>query len=43
MEEINKEQVKHDLEKWAKNLREAMQKINEVYDEFNAVYVEVSK
>ena len=42
-EEINKEQIKKDIEEWAKLMREANEKLIVVYDSLNEIYKEVSK
>lgn len=43
MEEINKDQIKKDIEEWAKLMREANEKLIVVYNGLNEVYKEVSK
>ena len=43
MEELNKEQVKHDLENWSKKMREAMEKMSEIYKEWQTLYEEVKE
>ncbi len=43
MEELDKKQVKKDLEKWASKLRKAHQEILDVYHEMNKVYQDVSE
>lgn len=42
-QELDKEQIRKDLEKWAKKLRQVDISIHEVYDEMNNIYREVIK
>ena len=42
-EEINKDQIKKDIEEWAKLMGEANEKLIVVYDSLNEIYKEVSK
>ena len=43
MEELNKEQIKKDIEEWAKLMREANEKMIVIYNRLDEVYREISK